>query len=91
MFNLNQGNTPNIPQVNPQQIALIKNLLSQKGITAEAWVRQLCTQRGINVDEFMEQLKSVYPDIPQDMMDKWEHSHKDFVEKAAWIKQMQAM
>ena len=39
----------------------------------------------------IEQLKSVYPDIPQDMMDKWERSHKDFVEKAAWIKQMQAM
>lgn len=59
MFNFNQGNNPNIPQVNPQQVALIKNLLSQKGITAEAWVRQLCSQRGINVDEFMEQFKDV--------------------------------
>lgn len=39
----------------------------------------------------IEQLKTVYPDIPQDMMDKWEKSHKEFVEKAAWIKQMQAM
>ena len=39
----------------------------------------------------IEQLKSVYPDIPQSMMDKWEKSHKEFVEKAAWIKQMQAM
>ena len=39
----------------------------------------------------IQKLKSVYPDVPQDMMDKWEHSHKDFVEKTAWIKQMQAM
>lgn len=39
----------------------------------------------------IEQLKTVYPDVPQSMMDKWEHSHKEFVEKAAWIKQMQAM
>ena len=58
-----QNNVPNMngsmPQVNPQQIALVKNLLSQKGITAEAWVRQLCNQRGINVDEFMAQFKDV--------------------------------
>jgi len=39
----------------------------------------------------IEQLKSVYPDIPQKMMDAWEKSHTDFVEKAAWIRQMQAM
>ena len=39
----------------------------------------------------IQKLKAVYPDIPQDMMDKWEHSHKEFVEKTAWIKQMQAM
>ena len=39
----------------------------------------------------IEKLKAVYPEIPQEMMDKWEHSHKEFVEKTAWIKQMQAM
>ena len=39
----------------------------------------------------IEQLKSVYPDVPQKMMDAWEKSHVDFVEKAAWIRQMQAM
>ena len=39
----------------------------------------------------IEKLRAVYPEIPQDMMDKWERSHKDFVEKTAWIKQMQAM
>ena len=39
----------------------------------------------------IEALKAVYPEIPQDMMEKWEHSHKEFVEKSAWIKQMQAM
>ena len=39
----------------------------------------------------IEQLKTVYPDIPQEMMDKWERAHKEFVEKTAWIKQMQSM
>ena len=39
----------------------------------------------------IEQLKTVYPDVPQKMMDAWEKSHVEYVEKAAWIKQMQAM
>ena len=39
----------------------------------------------------IEQLKTVYPEIPQKMMSKWEQAHKDFVEKVAWIKQMQSM
>ena len=36
-------------------------------------------------------LKEVYPDIPQKMMDTWQHAHTEFVEKSAWIKQMQTM
>ena len=39
----------------------------------------------------IEQLKTVYPTIPVDMQDKWDHAHAEFVEKTAWIKQMQAM
>ena len=39
----------------------------------------------------IEKLKTVYPDIPQNMMEKWEKSHVNYVEKAAWIRQMQAM
>ena len=39
----------------------------------------------------IEQLKTVYPDIPTDMQDKWDRSHREFVEKVAWIKQMQSM
>lgn len=39
----------------------------------------------------IEQLKSVYPEIPNDMLDKWEKAHVEYVEKAAWIRQMQAM
>lgn len=35
-------------------------------------------------------LREVYTP-PQDMIDKWEQSHKEYVEKAAWIKQMLAM
>ena len=39
----------------------------------------------------IEQLKIVYPEIPQDMLDKWNKAHVEYVEKAAWIKQMQSM
>ena len=53
------GNPTPTPQVNPQQIAMVKNMLMQKGISAETWVRQLCAQKGINVDEFMAQFKDV--------------------------------
>ena len=41
--------------------------------------------------EDIEQLEKVYPDIPQAMMDKWTESHNRYIEKAAWIKQMQSM
>ena len=39
----------------------------------------------------IEQLKTVYPEVPSEMLDKWDKAHIDFVEKTAWIKQMQAM
>ena len=39
----------------------------------------------------IDKLRAVYPEVPQKMMDAWEKSHVDFVEKAAWIRQMQAM
>lgn len=51
--------TGQMPKVTPEQINMVKNLISQKGISAETWVRQLCAQRGINVDEFMQQFKDV--------------------------------
>lgn len=28
---------------------------------------------------------------PAEMLDKWEHAHREYVEKVAWIKQMLAM
>ena len=36
-------------------------------------------------------LEKVYPDIPEDMMKAWTDSHNQYVEKVAWIKQMQSM
>lgn len=36
-------------------------------------------------------LRAVYPEIPQSMQASWDKAHVDFVEKSAWIKQMQAM
>ena len=59
LFNNNQQMNGQMPKVNPEQINFVKNMLSQKGISAETWVRQICNQRGINVDEFMAQFKDV--------------------------------
>ena len=39
----------------------------------------------------IEALRAVYPEIPAEMQDKWDRAHADYVEKAAWIKQMQSM
>ena len=53
------GNNTQMPKVSPEQINMVKDMVSKKGISAETWVRQLCAQRGINVNEFMEQFKDV--------------------------------
>lgn len=37
--------------------------------------------------EAVDKLSNIYTP-PVDMQDKWEHAHKEYVEKAAWIKQM---
>lgn len=39
----------------------------------------------------VDRLKSVYPDVPEDMLSKWEKSHNEYVEKVAWIRQMLSM
>lgn len=36
-------------------------------------------------------LEKVYPEVPDDMMNTWEKSHSEFVEKTAWVKQMLSM
>ena len=38
----------------------------------------------------IETLRKVYTP-PEDMLEKWDHEHKKYVEKAAWIRQMLAM
>lgn len=38
----------------------------------------------------IEQLKKVYT-APADMQEKWDKSHKEYVERAAWIRQMLLM
>ena len=52
-------------------------------------------EHAMNLHQFavedIEKLESVYPDIPQDMLDSWNKSHNEFVEKTAWIRQMQSM
>ena len=41
--------------------------------------------------EDIEALEKVYPEIPEAMQDKWDKSHNEYVEKVAWLKQMQNM
>lgn len=41
--------------------------------------------------EDISELERVYPDIPEDMQDKWNKAHNEYVDKVAWIKQMQNM
>ena len=52
-------------------------------------------EHAFNIHKFavedIEVLEKVYPDIPEEMMDKWNKSHNEYVEKTAWIKQMQSM
>lgn len=38
----------------------------------------------------IEQLRTVMTP-PEEMMQKWEHDHREYIEKAAWVKQMLAM
>ena len=38
----------------------------------------------------IEQLRTVMTP-PEEMLEKWEHDHKEYVEKAAWVKQMLGM
>lgn len=38
----------------------------------------------------IEEISKVYAP-PVDMLEKWEHEHKKYVEKVAWVKQMLAM
>lgn len=49
----------------------------------------------MNIHQFasedIDKLQKVYPDVPEDMMNKWTKSHNEYVEKVAWLKQMQNM
>ena len=38
----------------------------------------------------IEQLRNVMTP-PEEMLQKWDHEHREYIEKAAWIKQMLAM
>ena len=59
MLGQNSNKKGNSPQVSQEQVSFVKNMLSQKGMSAEMMVRQICTQRGIDVNEFMEQFRDV--------------------------------
>lgn len=38
----------------------------------------------------IEELRKVYTP-PEDMLQKWESAHREYIEKAAWVKQMLSM
>ena len=41
--------------------------------------------------EDIKRLEKEYPDVPEKMREAWNKSHNEFIERTAWIKQMQAM
>jgi hypothetical protein len=57
LINGNDNTTGNFLKVDESKIAFVKNMLKEKGMSAEAMVRQICTQRGIDVEQFMSQFK----------------------------------
>lgn len=57
LINGKDNTTGNFPKVDESKIAFVKNMLKEKGMSAEAMVRQICTQRGIDVEQFMSQFK----------------------------------
>lgn len=59
LMNMMGNNIGQMPKVSPEQINIVKDMVSKKGISAETWVRQLCAQRNIDVNEFMSQFKDV--------------------------------
>lgn len=66
--------------------------------TRYARYKEMSTQElshAMSLHEFavqdIEQLKTVFPEIPAEMQEEWDKSHAKFIEKAAWIRQMQAM
>lgn len=59
LMNLMGNSMGQMPKVSPEQINMVKEMVSKKGISAETWVRQLCAQRNIDVNEFMSQFKDV--------------------------------
>lgn len=36
-------------------------------------------------------LDAVYPEVPEKMLEKWNSAHTEYIEKAAWIRQMHQM
>ena len=38
----------------------------------------------------IDELSKVYTP-PEEMLEKWEHEHREYIEKAAWVKQMLSM
>lgn len=40
--------------------------------------------------QVIEELRKVYTP-PEEMLEKWEHEHREYIEKTAWLKQMLAM
>lgn len=66
--------------------------------TRYAKYKEMSTQElghAMNIHQFaaedIAELEKVYPEIPEKMIDAWNKSHDEYVEKTAWIKQMQAM
>ena len=62
-------------------------LASKYKTMAEDEIRHAMVIHGEATEE-VEKLSKVYPNPPTEMMDKWEHEHKEAIEKIAWVKHM---
>lgn len=49
----------------------------------------------MNIHQFasedIEELKKTFPDVPVSMQEAWDKAHNEFIEKVAWVKQMQTL
>lgn len=57
--------------------------MSNQELQHAMWIHDLATSE-------IEKLKAVFTP-PQEMQDMWDNSHKQYVERVAWVKQMLTM
>lgn len=68
----------------------MKNLSSQFKTMSQQELEHAMNIHQMATNEIT-RLRRVYTNPPQEMIEKWEKKHEEYVEKVAWIKQMLTM